>query len=73
MEGSLESSHNDVTLKTRMVALFQMLCQAVSRPHYGGLDTLVFIHFEDLSWRLADLTVFWIFRIFPGPFRIDGP
>ena len=58
MDGSIESSHNDVTLKTRMEAIFQMICQAISRPQHGGLNTLLVFHFGVLSWIMGDLSVF---------------
>ena len=58
MDGSIESSHNDVTLKTRMEAIFQMICQAISRPQNGGLKNLLVFHFVVLSWIMGDLSVF---------------
>ena len=69
MDGSIESSHNDVTLKTRMEAIFQMICQAVSRPQHGGLNTLLVFHFGVLSWIMGDLSVFWIFGSYVQTFR----
>ena len=69
MDGSIEPSHNDVTLKTRMEAIFQMICQAVSRSQHGGLNTLLVFHFGVLSWIMGDLSVFWIFGSYVQTFR----